>query len=61
VDFFLLKVKLEIVSGITPKRTGRGEGSGNADGKDYALVVRLHGQLERKVEQGNVHTYITQG
>jgi hypothetical protein len=39
MDGFLLKVKLEIVSGITPERTGRGQGSGNTDGKDYALVV----------------------
>jgi hypothetical protein len=37
--FVLFEVKLEIVSGITPEGIGRGQGSGNTDGKDYALVV----------------------
>lgn len=52
-------VKVEIVLGIKTKGTRRGKGTSYTDGKDYALVVWLHSQLERKMEQGIVVIFIT--
>jgi hypothetical protein len=36
--------------GCPPKGIGGSQGKSSTNGKDHALVVRLHSKLERKVE-----------
>lgn len=42
-----------VIAGTHPKGAGGGPSPCHADGEDHEVVVRLHCQLERKVEQGD--------